>query len=437
MLKCFPIDFVRQALEQTLLEEHIKNVNYFGGKDQVAILSFYEQLKGQEEVDRFVDIYRDIVDQQNRTGLLMNGVLVAPENPSITNLYSCLIVPLTWSISFRVTLENRDQALETLNNLIHKLKGKKVDIAQLETTDDNGKKIYVPFMVGTLGQTDGEPTIKNGDFLGSLTQISNLSTLLTSIKNNGISVPNSFPQADMVYFYVQNAGKIKTIKKASGSNDFAFVTDDGSVDDMVYPPEHSAGYEAYKLSFSFDVIRCDEPRTLNSQEYCELTLSGSATLVSKGVQLGNDLIKVGITKYGIKAQNDITFANPTTYYLEPLEMPSGNNANTQINQLVSNKFVSMSHTDSIALTQQYTFIFDKNIDLLKQLFNYGRYGTQGTTASDISPNMIFITRELWSSWGEVEKHDIYTKIVESVDIENTESDALTIGITMQMQGEVS
>ena len=60
MLKTFPIDFVRQILEQKLLEEHIKNVNLFGGKEQVAITSFYEQLKSQDEVDRFIETYRDL-----------------------------------------------------------------------------------------------------------------------------------------------------------------------------------------------------------------------------------------------------------------------------------------------------------------------------------------------------------------------------------------
>ena len=53
MLKIFPIDFIRQAFEQKLLIEHNNNQELFGGKDQVNIFSFYEQLKSQDEVDRF------------------------------------------------------------------------------------------------------------------------------------------------------------------------------------------------------------------------------------------------------------------------------------------------------------------------------------------------------------------------------------------------
>ena len=37
MLKTFPIDFIRQALEQTLYEEHFNNPYFFGGKNQVVL----------------------------------------------------------------------------------------------------------------------------------------------------------------------------------------------------------------------------------------------------------------------------------------------------------------------------------------------------------------------------------------------------------------
>ena len=144
MLKIFPIDFIRQAFEQKLLKEHNNNQELFGGKDQVNIFSFYEQLKSQDEVDRFVENYRDLADQQNRSGLILNGVIVAPENPTITNLYSSLIIPMSFTCSMRCLIGNRDQAIWTINNLINKLKGRKVDIAQLNCVDEEGKKYTVP-----------------------------------------------------------------------------------------------------------------------------------------------------------------------------------------------------------------------------------------------------------------------------------------------------
>ena len=77
----------------------------------------------------------------------------------------------------------------------------------------------------------------------------------------------------------------------------------------------------------------------------------------------------------------------------------------------------------------------KIVKVIKQLFKYARYGTQGITANDISPNMIFQVSEIWSSWGDVDIVSVKTKIIESIDIENTESDVLTIGISMQIQGD--
>ena len=47
MIKGFPIEFVRVALEQTLQKLHNDNPNLVGGKNQFEIHSFYEQLKGK------------------------------------------------------------------------------------------------------------------------------------------------------------------------------------------------------------------------------------------------------------------------------------------------------------------------------------------------------------------------------------------------------
>lgn len=531
MPNSFAIDFVRQILEQKLYEEHLKDVNLFGGKDQVNIFSFYEQLKNQDEVDRFVENYRDLADQQNRTGLIMNGVVVAPENPTITNLYSCEIIPLTWNCSMRCTLENRDQAQKTLNNLIKKLKGRKVDIAELECDNNT----YVPFMVGTIGQNDGKPIPNNGDYYGTVYSANEVLNKMV----------NYFGETDVVntdatLFYCEYGNKIRVVKKSVGSQttfaytqdvlhirtdsrdyiyeidlkltsagvittslpiyskitqgtiaiidtdeqthtidcdvelnkyekdanghavmyitmklktlfddddreeigdaniDFyevnmAFLENDGTNTDIIFPPTHNS-FKKYKCSLSFDAIRCDEPRNLNAQEYCELSFSGSATLVNDSVKLGNDLLKIRVEKYKIPADTDITFTT-NEYYLEPLEMPSGNSINTNPNQLVSNLFKTNSHADAIALTLQYTFICDENVDLLSQWFDYARYGTLGTSQNQVSPNLIYKVNEYWCSWGNFKNIQVLTKVVGDIDIENTESDTLTISLTMEIQGE--
>lgn len=537
MLKIFPIDFIRQILEQTLYKEHLNNEYFFGGYDQVNIASFYEQLKGQDEVDRFVETYRDLSDQQNRTGLILNGVVLAPENPTITNLYSSLIVPLTWTCSLRCTLANRDQAIETINNLISELKGRKVDIAQLKCIDENGHYCYKPFVVGTIGENDEKPSLENGDYIGIVESnigiVERLSTIFDALE---------LTNSNAKYVYCENDGKIKVVDISKGGQfepiettvltyetdrndyirnvyvklrgpfqsssfltpllnindatvkynfdndtsalvecsteitryelvsgypevvvkltpkrlfkdddledielenyelylkDFNFVEDDGTYPDIVFPPEHES-FEKYKVSLSFDAIRCDEPRTLNAEEYCELSFGGSATLVNEKVKLGNDLIKIKVSKDKIVIANDnaqnITFGQ-NEWYLEPLETPSGLNANTNPNQLVSNLFKTNTHTDAIALTIQYTFVIDETKEILSQWFDYGRYGTQGITIKDISPNMIYEITEYWSSWGVYSPKTFKAKLVENVDIENTESDTMTLSLTFQIQGE--
>lgn len=514
MLKTFPIEFIRQAIEQTLAIAHNDNVNLFGGKEQINITSFYEQLKNQDEVDRFVETYRDIVDQQNSTGLIGNGVILSPENPTITNLYSSLIIPFNWTCSIRCTLANRDQMLITINNLISELKGRKCDIAQLDCIDENEHPYSTPFMVGTIGENDGAPTLRNGDYIGETTNTYSgtrtyeselqrfgdlyVSSILITFENAYQSEIKSFtcnypnttiekvsedvyraritapytplqiPPATLTISYSYSAYDNVNTYITNKLNDLSSqgiqvdnvnwlyieyqhklcvaykvnlvwqtIEEDGTYEDIIFPPEHTS-FEKFKLSMSFDSLRCDEPRTLNSEEYCEISFGGSCTLVSDKVALGNDLIKIGVIRKQIKAETPITYTNQTIQYLEPLEMPSGNSANTQLNQLVSNKFKTNSHTDGIGLNIQYSFIADFNIDLIKWWFDYARYGDIENDSDNkplISPNIIYEISEFWSSWGIVKNKKYLGKIVDDIEIENTESDTLTLGITMQVQGE--
>ena len=437
MIKTFPIDIIREVIEKTLEIEHIKDIRYpvnyrepyFGGKDQVNLFSFYEQLQKEDEVDRYVNMYRDLTDQQNRTGLIMNGTIIAPENPTITNLYQVDIIPMTFTCSFRVKIKDRDTAVQTINNLIGKLKGKKKDVALL-----NG---VTPFMVGTIGNGDDTPHFEKYDFVG----MANEEELDEDISAKVNSVGFSTLDFDFCYYEDEQtdllcAAGIKTL-----GGQWEKIDEDTAAEDMPYgvilPPTHTS-YEKYCVSISCDSIRCDEPKTLNSDEYCVISFGGSATITSDNVILGNELVKVGMKKDKIVGSPNITI-NGYYEWLEPLELPSGNNAETRVNRLVSNKFLNNTHTDGLDVSLQYTFILNKDITLLKQLFSYGRYGTQGTSTSNysdgVSPNMIYEIKEIWSSWGNVDIRTFKAKVVESIDIENTESDVLSITIPLQIQGE--
>lgn len=448
MLK-FPIDTIRQVIEQTLEREHLKDNHFFGGKNQVNLFSFYEQLEKEEQVDRYREFYKDLVDEQNRTGLIMNGTIIAPENPTITNLNQCLIIPMTFTCSFRVRIEDRDDAIDTINNMISILKGRKQDIAIF----DNG----VPFMVGTLANNvNGVPAIQDGDFIysGDLDPDEFLATFFTNWNTTyGYQVDLT---KDHYYYYEDTTNRQLNIAYYGvvGGNadayhfktleEFNLLIEQGYIDSKncvipVFIPKHKS-FEKYKLSMSFDSIRIDEPRTLNGGEYVVVSFGGSATLVSASVKLGNDLTKLAFSKHKIVGEQTITI-DSNKEWLEPLEMPSGNNANTQLNQLLSNKFINNTHTDSVNISTQYTFMVDESVDLISEWFDYARYGIQAnlttiaTTKKGITPNMIYKITELWSSWGVVRQKEFKAKVIESIDIENTESDTLTITIPLQVQGD--
>ena len=438
-MKAFPIDFVRQIIEQTLEQEHyLFPKRYFGGKRQVNLFSFYEQLDKGSNIDRYVEMYQDLIDEQNRADLIMNGVILAPENPTITNIYSATIIPMTFTCAFKLILENRDDAINTIDHMIEMLKGRKQDVALF-----NDGSI---FMVGTMGNNIiGAPQIKNRDFIGvSNSAITNVNTWLNSRLSSLIStygLTSSLQVNDCVYVGIDltRSTRLKAIRITQVSPTFEgeFVTDEDNEYGIFVPPD--INYEKYKVSLSFDSLRCDQPITLNAKEYFTISFGGSATLVSNGVKLGNDMVKVSFEKKQIIADPTISITD-TPHWLEPLEMPSSNNANTKVNNLLSNRFISNSHTNALAISLQYTFILDENNSLLEQWFDYGRYGTQAdgtevTYANGITPNMIYEIKELWITWGDVKAKTFNAKIVESIDVEETESDVLSITIPLQLQGD--
>lgn len=427
-MRTMALDFVRQAIEQTLEEEHNKNTNLFGGKNQVNLMSFYEQLVEDYEVDRFTEIYRDLVDQQNRTGLIMNGTIVAPENPQIMNINSSLIVPLTFNCSFRVMLKDRDIAIETINHLFDILRGRHCDIACFES----GKLLKV----GTIAnQVLGTPYVRFGDFIG-VVNTSNLQTsvnaIFTSLTALGIS--HETWGIETTYYLIENtSGSLQKIVYIYDEENELYKW---AIDESY--EYNGLAFDKYKVSLSFDSIRIDEPKTLNANEYCTISFGGSATVVNKNVALGNDLTKLSIAKYKIPAKTDITL-DGTKHWLEPLEMPSGLGISSELSQLASHNFIQNKHNDGINPSFNYSFVLDKDESLIYQWWKYARYGIQGTLANSysdgITPNTLYKVNEIWSYWGEVEVFEYIAKATDNIDIENTESDALTIKLTFEVQKE--
>ena len=449
MEKVFEIDTIRQAIYQTLQEEYIKQpLKYLGSENQVSLLSFYEHLQTEEEVDRYVETVRDLNNQQNRTGLIANGIINSPSNTTLVNLNQSFIAPMDFVVNFRCTLANRDMVRDTLEHMSNTLKGRKRDIAIL----DNGKL----FMVGTIANNSiGNPLVRNGDYIGECDS-NDINTYVGSRYTTLSGSPyyftfenytnGSFVIGSYFYFKDTTSGKlcvaVYDYDTLTETNKWLVKEETNEYPNIIFPPEHNS-FTKSKLSVSFETTRCSEPRTLNAEDYCDISFGGSATLCSEGVMLGNDLTKLGIKRYKLLVSENnaynITFDDIYSW-LEPLELPSGNSIESQVNQLTSNKFIANNHADSLTLNLQYTFILDKSIDLLVDFFKFARYGKQtkivgGSEVMSITPNIIYSIVELWSSWGEVDYVEYKAKIVESIDIENTESDTLTITLPVQIQGE--
>lgn len=425
--KTFAIDFVRAIIDYKLSfnddEEYYSNDNYNG----IANFSFYEHLASDEEVNRYKKTFEELTRQQNRTHLAGFGIFSFENSPTITNLYDAFISPFEFAYRVRCKLANRDKMLGTLYHLIDELKGRKVDVAQFDTG--------VLFPVGTITNE-----LKVGDFVGEITENVSIDDLITNLSNIGIEIP-TFYEGD--YLYAENNGKLVRYEYLSSlwvENETYFINN----------LEHKS-FTKYKVSLALNDIAISQPFTLNSEEMVTFLLGGSATLVNSGVRLGNDLVRVFLKKYKIitsdNANSDIYFDTLATnenktndyYEVEPLELPSNANANTFQSQLRSNFFLPNSHTDSVGHLLQYSFACDMENDLLKSFFNYARYhecnlGENNTIVYDsITPNIIYEIVELWSAWGNVDKHTSYGKLIEDIDIENTEADITTISLSFQLQ----
>ena len=420
-MKTVAIEFVRQVLEQTLYEEHLKNSSYCGGKDQVGLFSFYEQLAEGEEVDRFIENYGDLISQQNRSSLILNGVITAPENPQIINIHTHDIRPLEFRVGFRLNVLNRDMAIDTIENMFSVLKGRKRDVALF----DSGKL----FMLGTIANNvKGSPKISSGDFIGTIDSLENIDTnvkaKLTSIQTLLGSYVN-----DATTLYFENAFKLYKVDYNQNNN--TWVLDET----FEY---HAKSFAKYKVSISFDTTRVDEPRTLNGEEPVTISFGGSATLVSAEVELGNDLTKVSFKKSLIKAQTNISLTD-SVHWLEPLEMPNNLGIASEINQLASSNFLQGKQNTGINPTISYSFVLDKSEPLIYQWWKYARYGIQGketdnpTYSTGVTPNTIYEIVEYWSSWGTIEKITYNAKATENVEVENTESDAISIKLNFEVQ----
>lgn len=423
MLKTFAIDYVRQTINWALSKNDGSN-DYFDDED-ITLFSFYEHLVERDEVDRYVERYKQLVDEQNRTDEIGFGIIASDNSSSIMNLMSNFINPFEWSCTIRCTLGNRDKMIATIYKLFEDLKGTVQNVVQLE----NGKLVNV----GVIG-SGAVKYVRDYDFIGKIYY--NVTTPHDQIVALLTNLYSYYTTTSVTKVYVELVGasdtKLQVFEKNATTSQWENKTSQYFSDAVIS--------KKMKIDLSFDDLKVETPFVLSSAEYCTVSFSGSATLCDENVRLGNDLVRFEIKKYKVKGENDYTFSGDYVE-IEPIEMPSGNSANSIQNQLRSNYLKSNSHTDSIAISIQYTFVLDMGNDLLKQWFNYARYGENNLTSlgaiqeTSITPNIIYQAREIYSSYGNIEIKTFKGKIVDDIDIENTESDVMTLQVSLQVQGD--
>ena len=246
-----------------------------------------------------------------------------------------------------------------------------------------------------------------------------------------------------LYLFIDHKGKLELwlgVYDEDDENPYNWSWE--KVDNFVF--NHNS-FEKMKISLSFTDMRATDPYTLTGTEYFEITFGGGATLTTKNVKLGNDLVKVRIAKDRVVTGNNSSFqfrdnANVVYYTLDPQEKASGNSAGTIENKLKSNNFLTNTHTDSLVVTKQHTFVYNDEIELLNQWYEYASYGNQNLDNSgniqqaSMTPNIIYKISEIENSWCDIKERHFETKIVDDIEINDTDSDIITIGLTMQIQG---
>lgn len=429
----FPIDYVRGALEFALFKNR-GNTEYFSD-DDIKFFTFYEHLSSEDEINRYVETFKELVEQQNKSNLIGSGIITATSSTSLINNKQVFISPFEWTCTIRCTLENRDKMLGTLYKAFEELRGRKTDIACY----DNGKLQAV----GTIGNAN-DNIVHEYDFIGSSNDDILTDTIITGMlesvwenDNLGITIDKT---KDALVF-LEHKGKLE-LWKGVYTQDYEYIWKWEQVDNVV--ADHNS-FEKMKISLSFTDMKATDPYTLDGTEYFEITFGGGATLTTKNIRLGNDLVKVRIAKDKIitGASSEYSFkvnGNYVFYTLDPQEKASGNSAGTLENKLKSNNFITNTHTDSLTISKQYTFIANTDIALLNQWYNYASYGIQnlGTGGAlqqtSMTPNIIYKVIECRNSWATFDTKVFSTKIVDDIEINPTDSDVETIGLTMQIQG---
>lgn len=392
MIKTFEIDFVRATFDKA-----------FGNTDEYKFASFYEPLRDIQDIQTYHALYTDIIEELNQTNYKGIGVVSTTASPSITSIKNAFISPFEFNVSLRTKATYRDSTITKTYEVIEKLKGRKSEFAQLEL---NGEVVEL-VKLGVLWQEGS--ALRDYDFIGGWT-IDDMGDYLSQVlTRKGITFVDN--QEYILYVLDTEHQKLVCVSGKFDNGDFIF----GEV-----PITEHDKVELYKLDLSFDSLRVDTPQTLNGDDFITISLSGSATLVSRFVMLGNDLVQLSIRE---------NKENSTSTFLEPLDIPNDYKPDIFSYGLSANGFKGSEHIQAYSSNISYTFVIDTSIQFLYNTYKQTRYLTNST------PNTQYKVKEITSSFGEVEFNEYTGKMTNDIQVEKNDTDVMTITIPFSVVGD--
>jgi hypothetical protein len=460
MATLYDIDLLRALLVNRINDE------------SVFLASFYEQIKGEEAIARYVDELKELIALQNQEKSKSNykalGIVSQSGNANIVNIKQNYILPFDFQVRFDIELTDRDYVLDKIKDMILATKGRKYDLA---LQDDGGVLVFGE--PNTFNDLHSLPiAFNNAYFVYSGGDPTSGTNYRTQFKNNFLLTKNT-QNLDLTTYYIYNNAFYKTIYKHTGwttvvSNITAYnaTTEQKEVtilqsqgvtnariaeflndtdrthrgvlrlnildDEFVLISETyysiSLGTEStnlttlgvvpqfYKLSLSFNTIQSQEPYITNGLDRVFLFFGGSVTIADGNVGMGNDIVR-----FTIQEGKD----TGTIYVVEPTEIPSSLAVTDDSFQTWNTGYRTTDRNMTIDNKINYAFVYDRNNTLYNYLYQYARFGG-GIT----NPNTIYTIREYRYAFGVLNIDKFYAKLGE-VQFSNTNGDVMTLSVAFK------
>jgi hypothetical protein len=456
MATLYDIDLLRALLVNRINDE------------SVFLASFYEQIKGEEAIARYVDELKELIALQNQEKSKSNykalGIVSQSGNANIVNIKQNYILPFDFQVRFDIELTDRDYVLDKIKDMILSTKGRKYDLA-LE--DDGGVLVFGE--PNTFNDLNSLPiAFNNAYFVYSGGDPTSGTNYRTQLKNN-LLLNNNTKNLDFTTYYIYNNQFYKTIYKHTDfttivSNFTAWnntteketVNIDTSTElsitlsnflnsptrthrgviriNIVEPSPQTVYYaislgtetniitnlgvvpQFYKLSLSFNTIQSQEPYITNGLDRVFLFFGGSVTIADGNVGMGNDIVR-----FTIQEGKD----TGTIYVVEPTEIPSSLAVTDDSFQTWNTGYRTTDRNMTIDNKINYAFVYDRNNTLYNYLYQYARFGG-GIT----NPNTIYTIREYRYAFGVLNIDKFYAKLGE-VQFSNTNGDVMTLSVAFK------